>query len=228
METRTGDALIERIRTHPADDDIVGPAANDLLGELHAGYPVENLGRLLRSDDEAVAGTGAWLLAELAELAAPMMDEIPALLSHRNRIVRYYAIAVVLENAGERHGPVIAQVIALSQDPESAIRWKVLEFLTESSVEQLEAGASCLSPGRFRDLTEWLVLQEDEEPDVSGIITRLAAGDPVTRLFAAAAATSLSGPDDMSLLEHAAGAEDEEIRSFAGERLSELREHGTG
>ncbi|MFI9557200.1 hypothetical protein [Nonomuraea endophytica] len=228
METHAGDALIERIRTHAADDDIVGPAANDLLGELYAGYAVENLSRLLHSDDEAVVGTGAWLLAELAEFAAPMMEEIPALLSHRNRIVRYYATAVVLENADERHGPVIAQVIAQSQDPESAIRWKVLEFLTESSVEQLEAGASCLPPGQLRDLTEWLVLQEDEEPDTSGIITRLAASDPVTRLFAAAAATSLSDPDDMSLLEHAARAEDEEIRSFAGERLSELREHGAG
>ncbi|MFD9950572.1 hypothetical protein ACFWYW_43700 [Nonomuraea sp. NPDC059023] len=227
MEARTGDALIELIRTHPADDDIVGPAAGDLLGELRAGYPVENLGRLLRSEDEAIAGTGAWLLAELAELAAPMMDEIPALLSHRNRIVGYYAIAVVLENAGERHGPAIAQVLALSRDPESAIRWKVLEFLTEASVEQLEAGASCLPPGRLRDLTEWLVLQEDEEPDASGIITRLTDGDPLTRLFAAAAATSLSGPDDMGLLEHAAGTGDEEIRSFAGERLSELREQST-
>ncbi|MFI6290799.1 hypothetical protein ACIBEJ_04400 [Nonomuraea sp. NPDC050790] len=224
METRTGDALIERIRTHPADDDIVGPAAHHLLTELYAGYPVENLGRLLHSDDETVAGTGAWLLAELTELAAPMMDEIPALLAHRNRIVRHYAIAVVLDNAGERHGPAIAQVIGLSEDPESAIRWKVLDFLAGASLEQLEAGAACLPAGPLRDLTEWLVLQEDEEPDLPGIVRRLTAGDAVTRLFAAAAAASLSGPGDMTLLEHAARAEEEEIRAFAEERLAELRE----
>jgi hypothetical protein len=221
MQTQAGDDLIERIRTHPADDDIVGPAANDLLGELYAGYPVENLGKLLHSDNEVVVGTGAWLLSELVELAAPMMDEIPALLSSPLRAVRYNAIAVVLENADERHGPIIAQVMNLSRDPESGVRWKVLEFLAEASIEQLEAGASCLPPGQVKELAEWLILQDGEEPDLAGIVIRLEAGDPVTRLFAAAAAASLSDEEDMSLLEHAAMVEEEEIRSFAQERLSE-------
>ncbi|MFI6390868.1 hypothetical protein [Nonomuraea sp. NPDC050540] len=50
----------------------------------------------------------------------------------------------------------------------------------------------------------------------------------MTRLFAAAAAASLSDVEDWSLLEHAVRAEEEEIRSFAQERLSELREDGPG
>lgn len=228
MQTQTGDDLIERILTHPADDGIVGPAANDLLSELYAGYPVENLDRLLHSDDRVVVGVGAWLLSELVELAAPMMDEVPALLSSPIRSVRYDAIAVVLENADERHGPVIAQVMNLSRDPESGVRWKVLEFLTEASIEQLEAGASCLPPGQVKELAEWLILQDGEEPDLAGIVIRLEAGDPVTRLFAAAAAASLSGKEDTNLLEHAAVVEQEEIRSFAQDRLSELREDGAG
>ncbi|WP_433435661.1 hypothetical protein [Nonomuraea sp. CA-141351] len=221
MQTQTGDDLIERIRTHPADDDIVGAAANDLLSELYAGYPVENLDRLLHSDDAVVVGVGAWLLSELVELAAPMMDEVPALLSSPIRSVRYDAIAVVLENADERHGPIIAQVMNLSRDPESGVRWKVLEFLTEASIEQLEAGASCLPPGQIKELAEWLILQDGEEPDPGGIIIRLEAGDPVTRLFAAAAAASLADEENTDLLEHAAMVEQEEIRSFAQERLSE-------
>lgn len=221
MQTQAGEDLIERIRTHPADDDIVGPAANDLLSELYAGYPVENLTRLLHSGDDRILPTAAWLLSELAELAAPLTDEVPALLSSPIRSVRYDAIAVALENAGERHGPVIAQVMNLSRDPESAVRWKVLEFLTEASIEQLEAGVSCLPPGQLKELAEWLILQDDEEPDLAGIVIRLEAGDPVTRLFAAAAAASLSTEEDRSLLEHAAMVEEEEIRSFARERLSE-------
>lgn len=228
MPTRTGDELIERIRAHPADDDVVGPVANDLLGELYAGYPVENLRPLLHSDDEAVVRTGAWLLSELAELAAPMTDELPALLSSPIRNVRYHAIAVALENAGERHGPVIAQVMNLSQDPDSAVRWKVLQFLAEATIEQLQAGASALPPGQVKELAEWLILQDGEKPDLPGIVTRMRAGDPVTRLFAAAAAASLSVEEDTSLLEQAAMAEEEEIRSFAQERLSELREGGAG
>lgn len=31
MDTQPGDDLIERIRLHPDDDAVVGPAANDLL-----------------------------------------------------------------------------------------------------------------------------------------------------------------------------------------------------
>lgn len=219
--TRAGDELIGRILAHPADDDVVGPAANDLLTELYAGYPVENLTRLLHSGDDRVLRTAAWLLSELGDLAEPLVDEVPALLSSPIRSVRYDAIEVALENAGERHGPVVAQVMALSEDPESGVRWKVLEFLAEASIEQLEAGAACLPPGRLKELAEWLILQDGEEPDLAGIVIRLEAGDPVTRLFAAAAAAGLSDEDDTHLLEHAARAEEEEIRSFALERLGE-------
>ncbi|MEU7741141.1 hypothetical protein [Nonomuraea sp. NPDC049158] len=91
-------------------------------------------------------------------------------------------------------------MLNLGLDSDDAIRWKVLEFLTEASIEQLEAGASCLPPGRLKELVEWLILQDDEEPDRSGIVIRMEEGDPVTRLFAAAAAASLG----MGLLEHAA------------------------
>lgn len=221
MQTQAGEDLIERILAHPADGDIVGPAANDLLSELYAGYPVENLSRLLHSGDDQLVPTATWLLSELAELAAPLIDEVPALLSSPVRSVRYDAIAVVLENADERHGPIIAQVMNLSRDPESGVRWKVLEFLAEASIEQLRAGASCLPPGQIKELAEWLILQDDEEPDPAGIVIRLEAGDPVTRLFAAAAAASLSDGENTDLLEHAAMVEEEEIRSFAQERLSE-------
>ncbi|MEV0379286.1 hypothetical protein [Nonomuraea sp. NPDC050643] len=221
MQAQAGEDLIERIRTHPDDGDIVGVAANDLLSELYAGYPVENLTRLLHSGDDRILPTAAWLLSELAELAEPLMDEVPALLSSPIRTVRYDAIAVVLENADERHGPIVAQVMNLSGDPESAIRWKVLEFLTEASIEQLEAGASALPPGQVRELAEWLILQDTEEPDLPGIVIRLEEGDPVTRLFAAAAAASLSDEQDTSLLQRAALVDQEEIRSFAQERLDE-------
>lgn len=224
MQTQAGEDLIERILAHPADGDLVGVAANDLLSELYAGFPVENLARLLHSGDDRILPTATWLLSELVDLAAPLIDEVPALLSSPIRTVRYDAIAVVLENADERHGPIIAQVMNLSRDPDSAIRWKVLEFLTEALVEQLEAGAACLPPGQVKELAEWLILQDDEEPDLAGIVIRLEAGDSVTRLFAAAAAACLADKEDTNLLEHAAMVEEEEIRSFAQERLSKLRE----
>ncbi|MGW0191845.1 hypothetical protein [Nonomuraea sp. NPDC003201] len=219
MQTQTGDELMERILAHPSDD-IVGTAANDLLAELYAGYPVENLGRLLHSDDEVVVRTGTWLLSELGELAAPMMDEVPALLSSPIRNVRYFAIEVVLSNADDRHGSAIARVMSMSTEYDAAVRWKVLEFLSEASTDQLQAGASSLEAGPVKESAEWLVRQDDEEPDPRDVLARLEGPDPTARLFAAAAAARLSD-EDTGLLEHAVNAEDEEIRSFAQSLLSE-------
>ncbi|MFG1975337.1 hypothetical protein ACGFJC_38920 [Nonomuraea fuscirosea] len=223
MPTQTGEDLIERILAHPGDADLVGPAANDLLSELYAGFPVQNLVRLLHSGDDRILPTAAWLLSELTDLAAPLAEELPPLLSHPIRSVRYDAVAAALVIADERHGPLIARVIELSRDPESGVRWKALEFLTEASIEQLEAGAACLPPGQLKDLTEWLIRQDGDEPDLTGIVHRLEDGDAVSRLFATAAAASLSDEQDTNLLEHAVMVEEEEIRSFAEERLNELR-----
>ncbi|WP_449063530.1 hypothetical protein [Planomonospora algeriensis] len=226
MRTQTGDDLMARIRAHSADDAVVGPAANELLSELFAGYPVENLGRLLRSGDDAAVRTGTWLLSELGELAAPMMGEVPALLAHPLREVRFFAVEVVLENGDGRHGPVIARVMNLSGDPEEAVRWKVLQFLAAASTGQLSAGAASLGTGRVREAAEWLVRQmETGEPDLRDIAARLEGPDRATRLFAAAAAVRLSD-EEPALLEHAATVEDEEIRSFARDWLSDSIEEG--
>ncbi|MFF5205019.1 hypothetical protein [Streptosporangium sp. NPDC000396] len=223
METQTGDDLIERIRTCSAEDNVVGPAANDLLSEFFAGYPVENLGRLLHSGDEKVVRTGAWLLSELGDLAVPLMGEVPALLAHPLRQVRFFTIEVVLVNGDAQDGPVLAQVLTLSRDPDAAVRWKVLGFLAAASPEQLAAGAEHLEDVQLKELTEWLVRLETEEFDPRDVVARLEGDDRVARLFAAAAAVRLSDEEDTNLLAHAATVEDEEIRSFALEQLDKFQ-----
>ncbi|WP_219466355.1 hypothetical protein [Nonomuraea rhizosphaerae] len=214
MRTQAGDDLIERIRAHSSDGAVVGPAANDLLSELFAGYPVENLARLLRSGDDAAVRTGAWLLSELGDLAAPMLGEVPALLVHPLPQVRFFAIDVVPSGGDARHGPAVARVLSLSADPEPGVRWKVLGYLADATAGQLAAGASYLEEGRVKELTTWLARLEDDGPDPREVLARLDDPDPTTRLFAAAAAARLYD-EDGSLLEHAATLEDEEIRSFA-------------
>ncbi|GAA2899242.1 hypothetical protein [Nonomuraea rubra] len=214
MQTQTGDDLIQRLLTHAADDAVVGPASNDLLDEFWAGYPVTNLVRLLHSGDDKLIRTGAWLLSELGELGGALIGEVPALLSHPLRQVRFFAIDVVLVNGRTWNGPLIAQTMNLSLDPESAVRWKVLGFLFEASTEQLRAGAMSLEPGRVKESAEWLVRHDDEQPDPRDVVARLEGPDLVARLFAAAVAARWS-EEDPNLLMHAAAAEDEEIRSFA-------------
>lgn len=221
MQTQAGDDLIERILTHSAHDDVVGPAANELLSRLFTGYPVENLGRLLHSGDDATVRTGTWLLSELGDLATPMMDEVPALLSNPHREVRFFAVEVVLTSSDSEHGPVIAQAINMISDYDEAIRWKVVQLLAAATTDQLEAGESCLQAGPVKELTVWLVRQDTEEPDPGDVLAKLHSSDPASRLFALAAASRLSD-EDPSLLGQAATVQDEETRSFAELMLSEL------
>ncbi|MEW9549872.1 hypothetical protein [Nonomuraea sp. NPDC050783] len=223
MEERTGDELVARVLAHPADDDFLGPAANDLLEELFAGYPVDNLLRLLRSGDDKAVRTGAWLLSELGDLAAPLAGELPALLAHPLRQVRFFAIEAALTAGTPEDGPLAARVLALSRDLDDAVRWKVLAFLAAASPEQLAAGAAASPDPELKALTEWLVRLESEEVDPREIVARLEGDDRVVRMFAAAAAARLSDEEDMNLLAHAATVEDEEIRSFALEQLDDLR-----
>ncbi|MFG1617194.1 hypothetical protein ACGFI3_30910 [Nonomuraea wenchangensis] len=222
MHTQTGDDLIERVLAHANDDDVLGSAANDLLEEVFAGYPVDNLRRLLRSDHEKIVRTGAWLLSELGELATPLADELPALLASPLRQVRFFAVEAVL-NAGDADGPLAARALALVRDGDDAVRWKVLSFLSAAETEQLAAGAEALEDAELKGLTEWLVRLDSEEVDPREVVARLEGGDRTARMFAAAAAARLSDEDDTNLLAHAATAEDEEIRSFALEQLDDLQ-----
>ncbi|MCK2216775.1 hypothetical protein MF672_023665 [Actinomadura sp. ATCC 31491] len=219
MQTRTGDDLMELILSHPADDETLGEAANDLLNELFGGYPVEQLRRLLRSGDDRALQTGAWLLSELGERAAPLMGEVPALLAHPRRQVRFFAVEFVLLAGDEQHADVIAQVVALSRDPDPSIRWKVLHFLAMASTEQLMAGLPRLTDPELGRLTAALVAADAEDPDPGEIVAALDGDDPTARLFAAAIATRLA-EDDPALLRHAARARDEEVSSFARWQLS--------
>ncbi|MGW4959512.1 hypothetical protein ACWEPL_19995 [Nonomuraea sp. NPDC004186] len=219
MQTQAGDDLIHRIRAHSHDGDVVGPAANDLLSQLYDGYPVGNLAELLHSGDDVAVRTATWLLSELGELAAPMMDEVPALLAHPFAQVRFYAVEVVLVNGDALHGSTIARVMSLSTDYDTGVRWQVLGFLASATTDQLAAGAANLEPGPVKDLAEWLVRLDAEAPDPREVLARLEGPDPTARLFAAAAAGRLSD-QDTGLLEHAVNAEDEEIRAFAERWLS--------
>ncbi|MFI9557852.1 hypothetical protein [Nonomuraea endophytica] len=213
MQTQTGDALVARILARP-DDETRGQVANDLLDELFGGYPVENLRTLLHSGDDDAVQNGAWLLSELGEGAAPLLDEVPGLLAHPRLQVRFFAVEFVLLATDERHGDVIAQVLTLTRDADTAIRWQVLHFLAMASTEQLMAGLSRLIDPEVGRLTAWLVASDTEDPDPGEVVAGMDGDDPVARLFAAAIATRMA-EDDAALLRHATRARDEEISSFA-------------
>ncbi|MET8869184.1 hypothetical protein ABZW11_40175 [Nonomuraea sp. NPDC004580] len=215
MHTQTGDDLMARILARPADDEVRGRLTNDLLNELFDGYPVDNLRALLHSGDDDAVQTGSWLLSELGEQAASLLDEAPALLAHPRRQVRFFAVEFVLLAAEEqKDAAVLAQAITLSRDPDTAIRWKVLHFLAMAPTEQLMLGLSQLADPELGRYTAALVAADSGEPDPGEVVAGLDSDDPMARLFAAATATRMA-EEDPALLRHAARTRDEEVSSFA-------------
>lgn len=76
MSSRSGDELVEMLL---AGEE--GRAANDLLLEVLRRYPAPNLSRLIHSDDDKAVASGAFVVSELRERAAPILDEVDFLLA---------------------------------------------------------------------------------------------------------------------------------------------------
>jgi hypothetical protein len=211
-----GDELIELLsETEPGP--AADAAADELLTELFRGYPLERLRTLVRHPGPAAARAGAWLLSELGERAAPLADELPALLGHDLKYVRFFALDPVAVTAGAEDGAVIAQAIDLVSDPEAAVRWKAMTVVSRLTDVQLTAGRRGIGDDDLRDLLVWL-----EEADPTAIIARLTDDDPLVRRFGAVAAARTVSTT-RSPLELAAASPDEEIASFARGEVRKLR-----
>jgi hypothetical protein len=96
----------------PGDE---GRAANDLLLEVLRGYPAQNLSRLIHSDDDTAVASGAFVVSELRERAAPILDEVDFLLGHPLRNARFDALDALdaldaaLTAASPEHGATLAR-----------------------------------------------------------------------------------------------------------------------
>lgn len=223
VSTARADELIDLLCDPGTDMEVRGAAANELLGEFYTGCPVDGVRRLVRSPHLAPVRSGVWLLAELAALAAPLLDEIATLLDHPHRNVRFHAVdAVVTATTGATHadGAVIAKAVRLVADPDEVVREKVILCLAQVTTDQLTAAIRHLG-APLAVLTTWLAAEGNDPanaPDVSG---RLQDPDKMARMFAAAAAcriaTTTSGP-----LQSAASSPDREIRAFAEFELKML------
>lgn len=180
-----GDQLIARIETEMESDDISTADTMQLLSCLFAGYPVERLAPLLRSDNPLAVKSGAFLAAEMTDRAAPLLSDIERLLLSPMPWVRHDAIEVVLSAATASHGRVVAQAIRLIDDQHPAIREDAMHLLAHAADGQLRSSIVHLDPVPAR-LTAWLL---DTAPDRLGdeLPRLLRDPDPLTRRFAAAA-----------------------------------------
>jgi hypothetical protein len=198
-----------------------GKAANDLLLEVLRGYPAQNLSRLIHSDNNKAVNSGAFVVSELRERAVQILDEVDFLLSHPSRNARFDALDAVLTGASEDHGSILAKAIMLVIDPDQAVRWKALHFLSKSSPNQLVAAIPYLPGEHETSLVMWLANGGSDPANVPDILSRLHDLDKETRMFAAAAAARVAATDRRGI-EEAAASGDPEIRSFAESVISML------
>jgi len=139
----SGTDLVKTIMNSP-DDPNIGILANELLTAFKRGYPVEELRQLLLSRNDEVAKIGAWIASELGKKGERFLGDAVALLRHPVKNVRFFAVDCILCWAGPSNGRELASVIPLMDDSESSVRWKVMDFLSLASFEQLEAVLSYL------------------------------------------------------------------------------------
>lgn len=213
MNKEHGDQLMARVLNGENHS-----AANQLLTEFLRGYPVEKLRLLLHAEDESACRAGAWIASELGNKIKPLLGELSTYLDHPSKYVRFFVLDAILNGAGGDDGESVARAVLSIRDPEEAVRWKCLRFLSRASHGQLTSALPYIQGTPEADLSVWL-LRCSSSQDTDAIIDGLNDADRMKLMFAAAASARLSA-HDRAALERAATSSDAEVRSFAQEELA--------
>lgn len=185
-----GDELLARVLS---GDEWGSGVANDLLNEFFRGYPIGKLTVLLRSDNEQVVQSGAWIASELAREAKPIIGELVTLFDSPNIRVRYYAIETVLTAATEHDEEVTARAVSLIADSEPPVRRASFELLARADAAVLAASLPFIVDRQIAALLEWALEVESESRADDEIASRLREPDGLGRVFAVVAAARIYG-----------------------------------
>jgi len=207
-------------RVARGEDD--GTAINDLIGEFYRGHPVETLLPLLRSDSDEVTSSATWLASELGERALSLTAELSELLRHSSPRVRFWAVDAIWGLGPTADSEATARAALAVRDEHSGVRWKAMNLLARLSAERLHAAADHWRLLPNCEVLLWLV-ECDRTENAKAITEQLNAADTTQRLVAAAAAARLA-LNDPTPLQKAIGVDDEEVQTFARERLDDLEQ----
>jgi HEAT repeat protein len=214
--------LVRRLTAQPHSSQ-AGVMMNDLLAEFQLGFPLENLRSMLRSENQDVANVGAWIASELGTWGKPLLSDVLPLLRHPSKNVRFSIIDCILLWAID--GAEFSAAIRLTEDPESSVRWKAMNFLSLATRDQLQAALSHLeavepASAHVRGL-RWLLSPNGSDTD--GIKAALQDENPLIRKYAVVAATRMS-KENRQPLSYAASLSDPDVENFANSGLRLLRD----
>lgn len=213
-----GDELLARVLS---GDEWESGISNDLLNEFFRGYPIDNLVRLLRSDDERVVQSGAWIASELARDAKPILRHLIPLFDSPDTRVRYYCVETVLTAATDEDGEVVGSAISRITDDERPVRRMTFELMARADRSPLLAGVPYVKDSGIAGLLEWALEVESESRDDDEIAARLRESDGLGRLFAVVAAARVYKRNP-HYLQLAASLDESDAQSLAASELAWL------
>jgi HEAT repeat protein len=212
--------LIERIASAP-EHERVGVLSTELLREFHRGYPLDDLRQLLSSKDENLVAVAVWIVSELGEKSRPLLGDLVHLLVHPVKGIRFWAVDGLFWTL-PHNGCDLAEAFKLLDDPESGVRWKVLDVLSRLSREQIGAAYGCLE-ARGSDSSHLLGLRwllSDQALAPASIVTALRNADPIVRKYALVAAVRLRKEHPEALI-YASTVDDADVRKIASDLLAD-------
>ena len=203
----SGDEYVRRI----LDGDL-SDVTYTLVQEVWRGYPVERVAPLLSSLDSAVVRRGAWILSELADKAAPLIEELVGLLGHPDSGVRAYSVDAINLCAGRTNGRGIPEAVLLLEDLDVGVRVAVMNLMAWNRVTELSAVERLPASESLASAIRWLTSQELLPP--AEIRRGLESESPLVRRVAAVAAVRAARTSEEPL-RYAATLNDPDIAEFA-------------
>ncbi|AMS40881.1 HEAT repeat domain-containing protein [Aminobacter aminovorans] len=169
------------------DPNTLGELLWDAYGQFDKGFPIDNLRPLLSSPSEKVLGLGAFLANELGWRARAMIPELAELMGSSNAGIRFNAIGALTDCTTQEHGEILGKLLQCLEDPDSGVRWRVIEFIRLSGSGQFAMAIRNAASQRPNSIYTELDLSFRYSRTVTEIMVRQLASHshPGLRLFAA-------------------------------------------
>ena len=214
--------LTNRLLAEPTSSH-AGSWMCDLVAEFHRGYPLDNLRPLLLNSSAEIVKAGAWIASELGEKGRPLLNDLSPLLDHPDSKVRFSAVDCILLWADSSKSLELAKTVSLIEDGAPRVRWKVMDFLSRASPEQLGAALTYFQATNPRSKhIQGLRLLLGSGTDISARATAaLNDADQLMRKYGVVLARRFATSNKEPLL-YAASIDDPDVKDFADTSISLL------
>lgn len=205
--THSGEKLIEELLADPAPFYETG-RGYDLLQEYFHGLPLDTLRPLLRSSDYAVQRVATFILTELGNRAAEVVEDALPLLAFRDRTLSHDVLEAIAVCSGPAHPDWLIHLAHTLESDDDVLVKLAMFLLSQISTAELAAARDAATTSAHR---EGLGALASGRVDASAARAMLGDANPLVRRYGAIAAKRLKDPE---LLAELAKSEDPVLRAL--------------